>query len=78
MWSIIEPSKRDKGWAITPYKRRLSGVKMSEREIERILQECDNEEKVEKAIEEYLKRWGNLKNFQFGNGCYMDMQGQGI
>ena len=28
---------------------------MSEREIERILQECDNEEEVEKAIEEYLK-----------------------
>lgn len=27
---------------------------MSEREIERILQECDNEEEVEKAIEEYL------------------------
>lgn len=29
---------------------------MSEREIERILQECDNEEEVEKAIEEYLKK----------------------
>lgn len=29
---------------------------MSEREIERILQECNNEEEVEKAIEEYLKR----------------------
>ena len=29
---------------------------MSEREIERILQECGNEEDVEKAIEEYLKR----------------------
>ena len=29
---------------------------MSEREIERILQECVNEEEVEKAIEEYLKR----------------------
>ena len=29
---------------------------MSEREIERILQECDNEEEVEKTIEEYLKR----------------------
>ena len=29
---------------------------MSEREIERIMQECDNEEDVEKAIEEYLKR----------------------
>jgi len=29
---------------------------MSEREIERILTECDNEEEVEKAIEEYLKR----------------------
>lgn len=28
---------------------------MSEREIERILQECDNEEEAEKAIEEYLK-----------------------
>lgn len=27
---------------------------MSEREIERILQECDNEEEVEKAIMEYL------------------------
>lgn len=29
---------------------------MSEREIERILQKCDNEEEVEKAIEEYLKK----------------------
>ena len=29
---------------------------MSEREIERILQEYDNEDEVEKAIEEYLKR----------------------
>ena len=29
---------------------------MSEREIERVLQECDNEEEVEKAIEEYLKK----------------------
>jgi len=29
---------------------------MSEREIERLLQVCDNEEEVEKAIEEYLKR----------------------
>lgn len=29
---------------------------MSEREIERTLQECDNEEEVEKAIEEYLKK----------------------
>lgn len=29
---------------------------MSEREIERILQECDNEEEVEKAIVEYLKK----------------------
>lgn len=29
---------------------------MSEREIERILQECNNEEEVEKAIEEYLKK----------------------
>ena len=29
---------------------------MSEREIERILQECDNEEEVEKAIMEYLKK----------------------
>lgn len=29
---------------------------MSEREIERILQECDNEEEVEKATEEYLKK----------------------
>lgn len=27
---------------------------MSEREIERILQECDSEEEAEKAIEEYL------------------------
>lgn len=27
---------------------------MSEREIERVLQECENEEEVEKAIEEYL------------------------
>lgn len=29
---------------------------MSEREIERILQESDNEEEVEKAIMEYLKK----------------------
>ena len=29
---------------------------MSEREIERILQECNNEEEVEKAIEEYQKK----------------------
>lgn len=29
---------------------------MSEREIERILQECDNEEEVEKAIDEYIKK----------------------
>lgn len=29
---------------------------MSEREIERILQKCDNEEEVENAIEEYLKK----------------------
>ena len=29
---------------------------MSEREIERILQECDSEEEAEKAIEEYLKK----------------------
>ena len=29
---------------------------MSEREIERILQESENEEEVEKAIEEYLKK----------------------
>lgn len=29
---------------------------MSEREIERILQECNNEEEVEKAIMEYLKK----------------------
>lgn len=29
---------------------------MSEREIERVLQECENEEEVEKAIEEYLKK----------------------
>lgn len=29
---------------------------MSEREIERILQECDNEEEVENATEEYLKK----------------------
>ena len=27
---------------------------MSEREIERILQKCDNEEEVDKATEEYL------------------------
>ena len=30
---------------------------MSEREIERLLQECDNEEEVEKATEEYLTFW---------------------
>lgn len=30
---------------------------MSEREIERILQECNNEEEVEKATEEYLTFW---------------------
>lgn len=30
---------------------------MSEREIERILQECDNEEEVENATEEYLTFW---------------------
>ena len=57
MCSIIKPSKRDKGREITPYKRRLRGAKMSEREIERILQECDNEEEVEKATEEYLTFW---------------------
>ena len=39
-----------------PIQKEIEGAKMSEREIERIIQECDNEEEVEKAIEEYLKR----------------------
>ena len=30
---------------------------MSEREIERVLQECENEEEVENATEEYLTFW---------------------